>query len=41
MSGRDRILGFFEIFDFSVTEMEDLPVVLGPNIRSVGAPWIV
>ena len=31
------ILGFLKIVDFSLTEMEDLPVVLGPTIRS-GCP---
>ena len=41
MSEVTLILGFFEIFDFSLTEMEWVPVVVDLTIRSVVAPWIV
>ena len=41
MSEVTLIFGIFEIFDFSETEMEWVPVVLDAAIGSVVAPWIV
>ena len=35
------ILGFLKIFDFFLTEMEWVPVVLEATIGPVVAPWIV
>ena len=40
MSGRESDFGIFENFEFSVAEMEWVPVVRNAVVRSV-APWIV
>ena len=41
MSAVTLILGFLEIFDFFLAEMEHVPVVRNAMVRSVVAPWIV
>ena len=35
------ILGFLKIFEFFLTEMECVPVVLDATVGPVVAPWIV